>query len=52
LIRELVDVRVADKTVEIFFKGQRIASHLRAPNRRGHRTLPEHMPSAHRRHAS
>ena len=52
LIRELVDVRVADKTVEIFFKGQRIASHLRAPNRRGHTTLPEHMPSAHRRHAS
>jgi transposase len=23
-----------------------------APNRRGHTTLPEHMPSAHRRHAS
>jgi transposase len=52
LIRELVDVRVADKTVEIFLKGQRIASHPRAPNRRGHTTLPEHMPSAHRRHAS
>ena len=52
LIRELVDARVADKTVEIFFKGQRVASHMRAPNRRGHTTLPEHMPSAHRRHAS
>jgi len=52
LIRELVDVRVADKTVEIIFKGQRVASHMRAPNRRGHTTLPEHMPSAHRRHAS
>ena len=52
LIRELVDVRVADKTVEIFLKGQRVASHMRAPNRRGHTTLPEHMPSAHRRHAS
>ena len=52
LIREVVDVRVADKTVEIFFKGQRVASHPRAPNRRGHTTLPEHMPSAHRRHAS
>ncbi|MGB6324974.1 MAG: IS21 family transposase [Methylocella sp.] len=52
LIRELVDVRAADKTVEIFLKGQRIASHMRAPNRRGHTTLPEHMPSAHRRHAS
>jgi transposase len=52
LIRELVDVRVADKTVEVFFKGQRVASHMRAPSRRGHTTLPEHMPSAHRRHAS
>ena len=31
LIKELVDARVADKTVEIFHKGQRVASHLRAP---------------------
>lgn len=52
LIRELVDVRVADNTVEIFHKRQRVASHLRAPNRRGHTTIPDHMPSAHRRHAS
>jgi transposase len=52
LIRELVDVRVADKTVEIFHKSQRVASHPRAPNRRGHTTIPDHMPSAHRRHAS
>ena len=52
LIRELVDVRVADKTVEIFHKRQRVASHPRAPNRRGHTTIPDHMPSAHRRHAS
>ena len=52
LIRELVDVRVADKTVEIFHKGQRVASHPRAPNRRGHTTIAEHMPSAHRRHAA
>ena len=52
LIRQLVDVRVADKTVEVFLKGQRVASHPRAPNRRGHTTIPEHMPSAHRRHAS
>lgn len=50
LIRELVDVRIAGKTVEIFHKGQRIASHARAPNRRGHTTIAEHMPSAHRRH--
>jgi transposase len=52
LIKELVDARVTDKTIEIFHKGQRVASHLRAPNRRGHTTLPEHMPSAHRRHGA
>ncbi|TIU47021.1 MAG: transposase, partial [Mesorhizobium sp.] len=50
LIREPVDVRIADKTVEIFHKGQRIASHARAPNRRGHTTVADHMPSAHRRY--
>ena len=50
LIRELVDVRIAARTVEIFHKGQRVASHARAPNRRGHTTIADHMPSAHRRH--
>lgn len=50
LIRELVDVRLAGATVEIFHKSQRVASHARAPNRRGHTTIAEHMPSAHRRH--
>ena len=50
LIRELVDVRIAGKTVEIFHKGQRIASHPLAPSRRGHTTIADHMPSAHRRH--
>lgn len=52
LIRQLVDVRTADKTVEIFFKGERIASHPKSPGRRAHVTIDEHMPSAHRRHAS
>jgi len=52
LIRELVDVRVADKTVEAFHKGERVASHAKSPGRRGHTTIPDHMPSSHRRHAS
>ena len=51
LIGELVDVRVTERTVEIFHKATRVASHPRSPGRRGHTTLPEHMPSAHRRHA-
>jgi transposase len=52
LIRELVDVRVADRTIEAFHKGERVASHARSPGRRGHITVAEHMPSAHRRHAA
>jgi transposase len=52
LIRELVDVRVTDKTVEIFHKGQRVASHPRAVHPHGHTTIAEHMPSSHRRHAA
>ena len=51
LIREDVDVRVCGVIVEIFHKGQRVASHPRCPGRRSHVTLPDHMPSAHRRHA-
>lgn len=50
LIRELVDVRITGRIVEIFHKGQRVASHALAPNRRGHTTIADHMPSAHRRH--
>jgi len=52
LIRELIDVRLADRTVEAFHKGERVASHARSPGRRGHVTVAEHMPSAHRRHAA
>lgn len=51
LIRQEVDVRVCGEIVEIFHKGQRVASHLRCKGRRSHVTLPDHMPSAHRRHA-
>jgi transposase len=51
LLRETVEARLTDTTVEVFHKGGRVASHARssAPNR--HTTIPEHMPSAHRRYA-
>ena len=32
--------------------GERVASHAKSPGRRGHTTIADHMPSAHRRHAS
>ena len=51
LIRQEVDVRVCGAVVEMFHKGQRVASHPRCPGRRSHVTLPDHMPSAHRRYA-
>ena len=49
LIKQEVDVRVSGQTVEIFHRGQRVASHVRTPGRRSHVTVPDHMPSAHRR---
>jgi transposase len=51
LIRELVEARLTDTTVEIFHRGSRIASHARSHMRNRHTTVPEHMPSAHRRYA-
>ena len=51
-IKEVLDVRVADRTVEVFHKGVRIASHAKSPGKRLFISLPEHMPSAHRRHAA
>ena len=51
LIRQVLDVRVAEGTVEAFHRGERVASHPRARQRRGHSTVPEHMPSAHRCYA-
>lgn len=51
LIREIVEVRITDVTVEILHKGSRVASHARSPVRNRHTTIVEHMPSAHRRYA-
>ena len=36
LIREQVDVRASERAVEIFHKGERVASHARVPGRRSH----------------
>ena len=52
LIREVVEARVTDTTIEVFHGGVRVAAHPRSPLKRRHTTTPEHMPSAHRRYAS
>lgn len=50
LIRELVEARITDGTIEIFHQGKRVASHARSALRNRHSTVAEHMPSAHRRY--
>jgi transposase len=51
LLRETIDARYTDTTVELFHKGERVASHVRSRLVHKHTTLPEHMPSSHRRYA-
>jgi transposase len=51
LIRERIEARITDTTIEIFHKGARVASHVRSAVKRRHTTIPEHMPSAHRHYA-
>ena len=47
-IKKKVDVRVADKTIEVFYKHTRIASHKRLRGRKGqYSTIAEHMPKEH-----
>jgi transposase len=50
LIREVVEARITDTTIEVFHAGQRVAAHPRSALKRRHTTTPEHMPSAHRHH--
>jgi len=49
--RAEVDARLTARGVELFHKGERIAVHLRTSGNRKHTTIPEHMPSSHRRYA-
>jgi transposase len=51
LVREAIEARLTEQTVELFHRGTRIACHIRSPLRGRHTTIPEHMPSAHRRYA-
>jgi TonB family protein len=48
--RAQVEVRLTARTVEIFLKGERIASHMRGSGNGHHTTINDHMPSSHRRY--
>ncbi len=50
-IKRKVDVRMTDKTIEIFFNQHRIASHRRLYGRKGqYSTIVEHMPEDHQKY--
>ena len=46
--RQQVDVRITAATVEVFYRGARLSSHLRSTFKGLHTTIDEHMPPAHR----
>lgn len=50
LVRQEVEARITAATVEIFHRGQRVASHPRGTRRHRPSTLAEHMPKSHRRY--
>ena len=47
---EQVDVRLSAQTVEIYLRGQRLASYARSFERGRHTTTPSHMPKSHQAH--
>jgi transposase len=50
LVQEKVDVRYTNKTVEIFYRQKRVASHVRDDRPGKHTTLEEHMPKSHQKY--
>jgi len=50
-VRQQIDVRISEFTVECFIRGVRIASHQRNLRRGRHTTLRAHMPPKHRHYA-
>ena len=50
LVRQEVEARITVRTVEIFLRGKRVASHLRSTLPHRPTTIADHMPSSHRRY--
>ncbi len=51
LVKQQLEARVTARTVEIFNKGKRVASHRRSYRQGQHTTVNAHMPKAHREYA-
>lgn len=48
LIKKRVEIRLSQKTIECFYRGQRVASHIRSYEPGKHSTIPEHRHPRHR----
>lgn len=48
LIKQKLWARITARTVEVYFKGERVASHARTSGNRQHSTHRDHMPTHHR----
>jgi transposase len=48
LLKQKLWARITARTIEVYFKGQRVASHMRTSGNRQHSTHREHMPAHHR----
>lgn len=50
LVGHRVDVRASEHVVEVFFRGNRVASHRRSHHKAGYSTVEAHMPERHKQH--
>ncbi len=50
LVKKKIEIRYTKSVVECFYRGKRVASHLRDAKRGRHTTVREHMPEAHRKY--
>ena len=50
-VRQQVEVRLTELTIECFMKGERVASHKRSLRKGHHTTVKTHMPPSHRHFA-
>jgi len=50
LVGQTLEARITATTVELLYRAQRVASHVRSNRRGSFTTVAEHMPAAHRAH--
>ena len=50
LVKQLIEIRHTEHTVECFYQHQRVASHVRSTRQSAHSTQTDHMPKSHQKH--